>query len=280
MANSFYDDRINNLVAFKNNEYPSAKRIDVMKVRGKEVEYKHFLTGEFNKSNFLFNDVNIKINPKSKKENILNFPSGIYNDISLHAFWHHMNSSQVMCINFFYKYLKEPEKLSEILKQIEGINIEQDIKPKSIEFEHKEDDKSSIDLVIELNNNKKIFIEVKYTESAFGGTQSKRFKELHDKYHSNVEINDDYSDYKKYYQFIRNACLGIDGNYTIFLFPKNNISIAESYRKAKENIKFIKPVEVGCLYWEDIIKKDIDDIFYRKYFANALEMEEYYKNKS
>ena len=236
-------------------------------------EYKHFLTGNEKMRNFSsqIRDLIKLVN----NDKYLKLPNG--QEIKLHFDWQHMNSSQIMCINFFLSYWNHPKDLKSIFdnillnsgKKIIGL-------PTKIKFEDQEsaNDGTNVDLVIDLDNGSKIFIEVKYTERGFGKISSK-VKKRNPNYYFNKRITIhkdiivDQSNYEKYYQFIRNIYLGRNGNYTLFLYPFENNFIENEYNKCsnKEIIENINDFEFGRLYWEDLLKILPNEDFRLKYFG-------------
>lgn len=84
-----------------------------------------------------------------------------------------LNSSQVMCINFFKKFFEDPQYegiLLYVLRQ-SGINIPIDsvIKDAVFEYEPDESERTSFDFFMRLSDGQHISFEIKYTESGFGG---------------------------------------------------------------------------------------------------------------
>ena len=108
-------------------------------------------------------------------------------NIELHTYANHLNSSQVMCINFFSHLVfdenghvvknKENQKLKNLLEMILNIKLPTVCTiSKESRFEKKEEESSentNFDLYIEIQSpecehNIKIYFEIKYTEDGFG----------------------------------------------------------------------------------------------------------------
>ena len=84
--------------------------------------------------------------------------------IKLHMDWHHMNSSQILCIAYFYSFINNKNKLQKLVTDVLKINSE----VSSAEFEYITSDGSNIDFVVHLKNGGTVFFEIKYTEREFG----------------------------------------------------------------------------------------------------------------
>jgi len=98
------------------------------------------------------------------------------NSIKLHRYFNHLNSSQIMAINYFYPFIEEMKigignnELSNVLKGL----LHKDVLVESVEFEKESDlelkkyRKTNIDVLLSLKNGFKYVMEVKYTENGFG----------------------------------------------------------------------------------------------------------------
>ncbi len=260
---SFIENRINNLIWYKE----KILKCDMTKPDYfRNHKYWYFLTGDDADKTFQSNNIH-RNNNKIKIE-------GYDKTISLQAYWAHMNSSQVMGLNFFADYCKKTYLLGEMFDRIifnsSGTHIEG--KPKSLEFEKDESDGSNIDLVIHLDNGKRINIEIKYTENAFGRTSSSTadttYEKIKKEMHNDIIVSE--YNYKKYYQFMRNIALSKkeSGNYSLFLFPKGNRSIENKYNVAIKCVKNINGFNVGKIYWEDVLDILPNADFKLRYFGD------------
>ena len=187
-----------------------------------------------------------------------------HHPFSLHADWSHLNSSQILCINYFYDFLFDPAKLSKFVKLL-GI----DMKPISGEFEVDPGDGSSIDFVVHFENGKHLFCEIKYSESDFGPAKTKEYgedfylKRKRDHY-SNVKISG--IDFFKHYQIVRNLCLATSGNHTLFLYPSRNTSVAKDLTEGLESISNNNDFAYHRITWEELLKAIPNDRVQEKYF--------------
>lgn len=184
--------------------------------------------------------------------------------IKLHMDWQHMNSSQILCIAYFYSFINDKEKLQKLVTDVLKITSDVD----GAEFEYITSDGSNIDFVVHLNNGGNVFFEIKYTEREFGTATSKTadYKDIKNRFHPTVQIS--YESYLKNYQLVRNISLSSkDGNnHTVFLVPKANGSINDHYDKGILTITNIDKFNVQRLYWEDLLKQIPDDTVFEKYF--------------
>lgn len=173
-----------------------------------------------------------------------------------HRDFHHLNSSQAMCLNFFYPLILE-KKLDLVLKVL---NIESDsVDYNSVCFEKESiiEKKlgyrpTSFDFYFRTNNGKEIHFEIKYTEQEFG--KAKPDKEHFDKYDLVYKshcsnIDSEYTNCKSFlenYQLMRNVIHASDSSYVVFIFPANN-------KKIKQQAAFAKSVLVKSDFQEKII---------------------------
>lgn len=210
------------------------------------------------------------------------FYNSAYSNISPHRYFHHLNSSQAMCINFFYPLIYE--NLLGIITNILKINDEIDTAcfEKVSDIESGANNKTNFDFYIKTKNDINIYFEIKYTEYDFA--KAKKDDKHKDKYKkvyerliiNNPAINDEYKKQDVFldnYQIMRNICHINEKNYVVFIYPYGNKKIKESAEKAKNNIitanwgnHFI------LLTWEDIIKKLIKNL-------NNCKLINYYKDE-
>jgi hypothetical protein len=176
--------------------------------------------------------------------------------IKLHSDFHHLNSSQAMCLNIFYPLIKETklDLLVNVLK-LDSDSVDYD----SVRFEKEsniEKEKgyrpTNFDFYFRTINNKKIYFEIKYTELGFG--KAKCDKEHFDKYESVYKnhcsvINPKYcncNDFLDNYQLMRNLIHLSNNSYVVFIFPVNN-------KKIKQQAEFAKSTLVTSDFQQNII---------------------------
>lgn len=186
--------------------------------RGKR--YSHILPKEQLESNFLKG---------------VNIPS----DIHLHMYAHHLNSSQVMCINFFQPLTckeKGKELLLAILAKAGAINLPTKAEIEEVTFEKVfcAEENTNFDFYVKLVTGEQVFIEIKYTEDGFGkihpdkNNPTKYQDKWENVYKNHIrsslllkEITP--SDFYANYQIWRNVSyIKKESDYVVFLFPFEN----------------------------------------------------------
>lgn len=214
------------------------------------------------------------------------FYNSIYSDISFHIYFHHLNSSQGLCVNLFYPLINN-DRLN-ILLDLLNINDS----PSSASFEKKSmlervlknKRKTTFDFYIKTLEGIDIYFEIKYTEREFG-------KVKHDEEHikkfqytykplllKNPYINDEYKSQDYFlsnYQIMRNLVHLSDFSFVIFIYPIPNKIIHKQTITALKDIvtkegrkKFIVlPLERLV---SDLIKSDINQSLLNHYnkFSN------------
>lgn len=185
-------------------------------------------------------------------------------EIKLHRYWYHLNSSQILTLNYFYDFLGNIEKLNFLLRYI-GIN--ENALEATVEYSL--DDKSEIDFAISLCNGKCVYFEVKYSETEFGAATNKTTDYLNrqNTLYSKLEMS--FEDFKKHYQFARNVILGVDGNYSVFLVPKFNDKIFADYGKCRKSLINVDSFNFRLIFWEDLLTTLSNKKVQEKYFEDV-----------
>jgi hypothetical protein len=188
------------------------------------------------------------------------------NQINLHKYFHHLNSSQALCFNLFYPFISSNS--GDIL--LKSLNIfEESVKIKSAEFEkvlHKNEN-TNFDFLISLTSRDIIFFEIKYTENSFGKARndSKHIEKkdlIYDKvFNYKEKIQKQYHQDESFfenYQLIRNIVyLNFNRNDNLFLiFPKEKTEF-------KNQIESIPVPElknkIHIIYLEDLTEEIINN---------------------
>jgi len=146
---------------------------------------------------------------------LTSFFSSEIRNIKFHRYFHHLNSSQAMCINFFFPLFIE--RRLEFVTDFIGFKNEV-VDFRSVQFE-KESEIDGInnrrptqfDFYFETESGKRFFFETKYTEYGFGSAKDDsdhrdKYKEVYMPHLSRV-VHPEYSEVRtffKYYQIIRN----------------------------------------------------------------------------
>ena len=224
--------------------------------RGKEILYEHIIPSGKEHLNII-----------EKYRNDF-FASSFSKNMTFHRYFHHLNSSQAMCINCFYPLIKE--QLLELVLKAVGINGSINYNSNDICFEKESEleksfeRKTNFDFYIKLDSEVKLFFEIKYTENGFG--KAKLDKEHIDKFNStyksileqNSAIEENFKSEETFlnnYQIMRNL-LNINKNsYVIFIYPDENKIVKEEALSAKRMIKCEWQNHFILFTWEEFIKK-------------------------
>lgn len=163
------------------------------------------------------------------------------NQIKLHTDFHHLNSSQAMCFNFFFPFYFEQS--IEIITDFFGLKNERvnydtvcfEKEGLEAEFGRKP---TSFDFYFETNSGKQIHFEIKYTEDGFGKSviNSEKFKNLYSKFLQ--PLNPTFHSTEKFfesYQILRNLIHINDNSFVIFVYPLNNNSIFSIANRVKKD---------------------------------------------
>lgn len=181
--------------------------------------------------------------------------------IKLHPSFHYLNSSQAVCVNFFYPFIAEGQwpLLLKVLG-MEGEEVE------SFQFEKMmgEGEQTTFDFYLKLKSDKDIFFEVKYTENSFGhapdeGQYEKQYQKIHQKILAG-EIQpsaEEYTALLKNHQMLQQIAYGKpDGNrIVVFICPENNKSLQLEYRQVMDHV--VVPELQGSIRmvtWENLLK--------------------------
>ena len=164
---------------------------------------------------------------------------------TLDSNFHHLNSSQAMCLNFFYPLFYE-RKL-ELITDYLGLSNEI-VDYESVFFEKAGLDyrrvrkPTKFDFYFETKSNKKIYFEIKYTEPQYGRSSGRivnreTFKNVYSKHLSS--INEEFHNADSFYfeyQVLRNLIHIDDESYVVFVYPKDNTGISKGVDKIKKEI--------------------------------------------
>ena len=167
--------------------------------------------------------------------------------VQLHTDFHHLNSSQAMCFNFFYPiYIQQNlELITDFLElKNEVINYNSvRFEKKGLEAKLGSRKPTSFDFYFETTSGKKIYFEIKYTENGFGKDTQKdleKRKIKFDKYYSNSlkSLNSLYhkeQSFSENYQILRNLIHIDENSYVVFLYPYDNYGIRSEAEKVKSD---------------------------------------------
>ena len=207
----------------------------VFRYRGKEVKKPHILPDP---------DHNRKLNVLTPYREQF-FSSEHYRQDKLHRYFHHLNSSQAMCINLFYPLIAE--NAAETITRYLGIDAS-DLRPcfeKESELETTDLRKTNFDFYIEHSGAQKIFFEVKYTEEGFGKAMadSEHKAKFRHCYLPLVRTSKFLRDrcqeekcFLEHYQILRNLVHIESNSCVVFLFPSLNKNVHRQALEAKEKL--------------------------------------------
>lgn len=193
-------------------------------------EYPHILPSELLKLNFLPG---------------INIPEGI----KLHEGAHHLNSSQVKCINFFEPLIHHKEGKALLLKMIAGeakVPIEPETAIQTAYFEYVPNtaEGTNFDFYMQLSGGERFYFEIKYTEDGFGsipaektndGKYSRKWDNVYSKHlQQSLYLKDiPKDDFYRHYQIMRNiSYIQTEKDYTVLLFPNENYNLVKQLTKA------------------------------------------------
>lgn len=227
---------------------------------------------------------------KRQKENIIKSiirEDSVVPDLytSPHMYAHHLNSSQVVCYEFFRPLISADKQ---ILPRMQECLSRMGLPQEKFDEGHAEfewipypKENTNFDFYVQ-SNNVKAFFEIKYTERGFGPCKNdeehrKKFKDI---YEPMIECcacltrKPTFDEFRKNYQLFRNTLRITKENwqdeYVIFLFPKEN-SIAQGHFEAflQEFVAKEFHDRVISVHWEDMTEF-MSDRFHDKFFFYTL----------
>lgn len=159
--------------------------------------------------------------------------------IKLHSDFHHLNSSQAMCFNFFFPLYQERtlEPITDFLGLAnETVNYDTVCFEKGgleAKFGRRP---TSFDFFFETTSGKRLHFEIKYTESKFGKADinldkfntvySKFLQPLNSSFHNSQPFFDNY-------QILRNLIHIDDVSFVIFVYPQDNDGVSNEANRVK-----------------------------------------------
>lgn len=263
---AFQKDILKYLGKYNKNVYKSSKP-GIYKYRGTEYKYYHILSLEGTTK------------PKAIKaivnKDCVNFDMFK----SPHRYAHHLNSSQVVCYEFFRPLLNDDKKkLLDLFSEKLDININ-NTPTLSAKFEFVTDkqENTNFDLFVGKEATK-IYFEIKYTENGFGSCENdkehlEKFNEIYKPYIENcgcLKKKPQFDEFRKYYQLFRNVLRVTNENgsneYSVFIFPKANKATVKQFNEFKQQyISDEMSSHVLCLYWEELVDY-MSEKFRNKFF--------------
>jgi hypothetical protein len=209
----------------------------------------------------------------------------------LHQYFHHLNSSQGLCINLFYPLLRE----NALPLLIRSLGSDMSLPARGI-FEstsrlENAERRTSFDFHLRNQEARDLFVEVKYTEEGFGGAKvdAEHLEKFRDTYVPLLENSkyltkncNDSAFFLQHYQLLRNLVHISPQSEVVFLFPRANAKVAEQAAHARETFLTERGRErMRIVFLEDLVTELIDacrgsglagyyDCFRRKYLDFGL----------
>jgi hypothetical protein len=163
----------------------------------------------------------------------------IDNKVKPHKDFHHLNSSQAMCFNFFFPLYQE--RSLELVTDFLGLKDEK-VNYESVCFEKDGLEAqygrvpTSFDFYFETTSSKKIHFEIKYTEAEFKKAEinQSKFESVYSKHlkHINTDFHNPQQFFNNY-QILRNLIHIGDNSYVVFIYPADNDKISNEATKVK-----------------------------------------------
>ena len=159
--------------------------------------------------------------------------------IRLHSDFHHLNSSQAMCFNFFFPLYQE--RTLELITDFLGLANET-VNYDTVCFEKDGLEAkfgrrpTSFDFFFETTSDKRFHFEIKYTEGKFGKAKinsdkfdtvySKFLQPLNSSFHNSQPFFDNY-------QILRNLIHINNSSFVIFVYPQDNSGVSNGANRVK-----------------------------------------------
>ena len=246
-----YDQRIKNHLA----EY-KVKRLGVLEngiwKRSKK-EYPHILPEHLQQ-------LNILETYRSKFWSYYDSQPGL----KLHKDFHHLNSSQAMCFNLFYPCLDDPAMQRILLTEILNCGLDT-VQEAAFEKVLDKTEGTNFDFFIQLSSGRKVFFELKLSESKFGTARNDQAhrEKLEAIYRPRLKgkVTDEClepSIFFQHYQILRNISY-IDPTGTdllFFIFPGTNEKLSGLGDFLADNLsEELKVSRVVVLHLEDFVHR-------------------------
>ena len=221
-------------------------------------------------------------NPSSAKEQadlinkyslLPNVPLIDSDTIHLHQYAHHLNSSQIMCYNFFRPMIEGFDGVmyhpKDALIKLFGMEVDEELEHKNavcnFEYIDKSKDNTNFDFYFK-SNQIEVFCEIKYTEERFKPSSA---KDPHERFESvykpmidkakDIFVNGSISESvfnTKYYQLARNAIRATSsGKHVFFICPRANENLMIQFHQfSTECLTDEGRKRVKLITWEDIVQ--------------------------
>lgn len=179
--------------------------------------------------------------------------------VKLHRDFHHLNSSQAMCLNLFYPFVQETVG-SEALLSTLGLPV-QPIEAWQFEYEPEPEERTNFDFYLKLPGGCQVYFELKLTESKFGAARddANHRRKLEDIYGPHLEGLVEQcalqpAFFFKHYQLLRNVSYLASGpNYVFLIFPYENIELRPAIDEVRSVMTKKAVDRMRVIYLEDFV---------------------------
>ena len=179
----------------------------------------------------------------------------------LHKYFHHLNSSQALCINLFFPLMadKQYSQLACTLSTTVPSAVHPRFESESTLEVAKR--KTSFDLHL-ASEQEDVFVEVKYTEDGFGGAKKdeEHRQKFRDTYLPLLKRSPflqrhchDADVFLENYQILRNLVHITERSKVVFLFPRANEVVADQALKAQAFLTDLGRERLRILFLEDLV---------------------------
>ena len=196
--------------------------------------------------------------------------------VKLHTYFHHLNSSQAMGLNFFCPFLTDlllKDVLISVINDLGSKPLINQSNPISFLFEYistKDNgyagqNPTNFDLCV-VQDDVKVFFEIKYCEDGFGKVSKNDYKSHWDKYQrmykglASKVIQDKFNNPEFFltnYQLMRNLVHIDNSCYLILLYPSKNTKVNNQATQAMNYLRNEYKSRLICITWEDLFNKTI-----------------------
>jgi len=268
---NFQKNVIDHLTTYKKVN-PTLSKLKDGTFRNGAKKYPHILELKDIENNFIDPTIISNVVAIQTNNNLVVVKQNVNQSIHLHQFAHHLNSSQIMCINFFAPFFAQQQ--AHILLKVLGLT-NPSVGISEFEFEHIENgkEKTNFDFYFKTKDGQKIFFEIKYTEQEFSrstkannDSKKRRWENLYSlvagkNQHFNGLLEDVfYSDYQIFRDlFYANP----PSDFVLFIVPRANVALVDQLNK--RNISVVLSNNAKVLLWEDIVSDSIQEFKNNKY---------------
>lgn len=207
-------------------------------------------------------------------------------NVNWHRFSHHLNSSQVLGVNFFYPLLKSGElkNFLELFQMPDAASYDAAhltfSKLSSVETEVRR--KSCFDFYIDLQQGESLYVLTNYTDGCFGRAEKETFKEKYEGVYeplllASAMIKEEYKKedfFLAEYRYMRSLLHLEEKSSLLVLLPKENFALREKalyfqeYVLTEEGRARFYPV-----VWEEMLERllmNLTDHELSRYYETAL----------